>query len=93
MSHIQLNKAFKVIWSIFTGLLKIFSFGAKNSPLQKEAITQKLFFLSMFEKKVNLEENLDWWKQIFLVRPVEVTIIKKLVFLFQMSHIHLNKAF
>ncbi len=33
-------------------------------------ILRKLFFLNMFEREYT-EENLDWFKQIFLTKPVK----------------------
>ena len=56
-------------------------------------ILRKFVFLTMFEKGSNPEENLDLFKQLFLIKPVKGININKTVFLHKVSHILLNYAF
>ena len=47
----------------------------------------------IFLKRVNPEENLDLFKQLFLIKPVKGDNIKKKIFLLKLSHLELNSAF
>ena len=54
-------------------------------------ILKKFFFLTCL-KGANPEENLDFFKQLFLIKPVKEHNINKTLFLHKEGHILLNYA-
>ena len=71
------------------------SFYSKYDYLRKEhRKTQKVCFSLRVWKGANPEENLDLFKQLFLIKPLKGgQILTKTVFLLKVSHIQLNYAF
>ena len=72
MSHIQLNYAFMLFWSIF-GLIhwKVLFFVKKNDYIRKEhKNNQNVCFSYKFEKGKILRK-FDLFKQLFWINPVK----------------------
>ena len=67
VSHILLNYAFLLFWSIFGEIQrKLFFLDIKVTISETSTeILRKYVFLTMFEKEKNPEENLDLFKNIF----------------------------
>ena len=70
-------------------------FSQKSDYLRKEHWnTQKVCFSEHVWKGANSEENMDLFKQLFLIKPVKGDkYLQKPVFLLKVSHIQLNYAF
>ena len=67
VSHILLNYAFLLFWSIFVEIHRVLFFLDKRGYLRNEHWnTQKVFFYHVWNG-VNPEENLDLFKQLFLI--------------------------
>ena len=94
MSHILLNYAFLLFWSIFGKIHKEPFFLDKKLAISETSteIIRNMFFLPCL-KRVNTEENLDLFKQLFLIKPIKGDKKKKKKFLLKVSHILLNYAF
>ena len=71
VSHIQLNYVFRLFWSIFGKIHREFPFLIKKVTLSERStkILRKLFFLTCL-RRVNPDENLDLFKQMFLIKQV-----------------------
>ena len=70
---------FEALWGQFT---EYFSLMSKKGLFQKGALkySENLFFLT-YLKRVNPEENLDFYKQMFFIKPVKwVKYQQKLIF-------------
>ena len=78
MSHIQLNYAFLLFWSIFWLIHWKLLFLVQKVIISESSteILRNLFFLTSF-KGANLEKNLKFCKQLFLIIPVKGTNIIK----------------
>ena len=90
MSHIQLNYAFLLFWSILGKFQENFPFLSKKELSQKEALkySEILFFLICL-KSVNHELNLDLFKHVFEQTSKMGQILTKTVFLPKVNHIQL----
>ena len=94
MSHILLNYAFLLFWSILWEIHRELFFLDKKVTISKGALKySESFFLLPCLKGANPEENLDLFKQLFLIKPVIGNKLTKIVFLHKVSHILLNYAF
>ena len=81
MSHIQINYAFLLFWSILGEIHRKNLFLVKKVTFSERSIEKlrNLFNLILLER-VNPEENLDLFKQLFLIKPVKGDTIKKKFF-------------
>ena len=72
LSHIQLNFAFLLFWSIFWEIHRELLFLVKKVTISEKSteIIRNFFFLTCL-KIENPDENLDLFKQIFLIKPVK----------------------
>ena len=68
-------------------------FVQKSDFLRKNIENLRNLLNLIFLKRVNPEENLDLYKQLFLIKPVKGDNIKKKKFLLKLSHLELNYAF
>ena len=96
MSHIQLNYVFLLFRSIF-GLVHwklLFLVQKVTISESSKEILRKFVFLNKFEKGQIQEENLDFFKQLFLDQTSKRgQMLTKTVFLLKISHIQLNYVF
>ena len=81
VSHIQINYAFLLFWSILGEIHRKNLFLVKKVTFSERSIEKlrNLFNLILLER-VNPEENLDLFKQLFLIKPVKGDTIKKKIF-------------
>ncbi len=89
VSHIWLNYAFQMFWSIFGEIHRELLFLVQKVAISERSTEKlwKLVYLNMFE-------NLDLFKQFFLEQTSKRGIlITKNVFLTKVSHVQLNYAF
>ena len=94
MSHTLLNYAFLLFWSIFGEILWELFFLDINVTIA-ETSTEKLrnlIFLPCSEGP-NSEENLDLFKQLFMIKQVKEDKYYKTCFLQKVRHIKQNYAF
>ena len=71
MSHIQTTYACLLFWSILGEIQSELPFFVKLTFSERSTeILRKFVYLNTFEK-VNSEENLDLFKQPFLIKPVK----------------------
>ena len=72
MSDILLNYAFLLFWSILRKIHRELFFLLKKVAISETSteILRKFVFFTMFEG-ANPEENLDLFKQLFLIKPVK----------------------
>ena len=81
MSHIQINYAFLLFWSILGEIHRKNLFLVKKVTFSERSIEKlRNLFNLIFLKRVNPEENMDLFKQLFLIKPVKGDNIKKKVF-------------
>ena len=95
MSHILLNYAFLLFWSIYGEIIRELFFLDLKVTSQKRALkfSESRFFLPCL-KADNPEENLALFKQIFFKQTSKRGyILTKTVFLHKVRHILLNYAF
>ena len=72
MYHIQQNYAFLLFWIIFVEILRELHFLVKIVLSQEGALKySEVLFLLTFLKGANPEENLNFFKQLFLIKPVK----------------------
>ena len=94
VSHIVLNYAFLLFWSFFAEIHREFLFVVNSDYLWNEYWnTQNFCYSYHVWKWESPEENLDLFKQMFLMKQVKGYNINKNFFFMQMSHILLNYAF
>ena len=94
MSHIQINYAFLLFWSILGEIHRKNPYLFKKVTFSERRIENlRNLFNLIFLKRVNPEENLDLFKQLLLIKPVKGDNIKKNIFLLKVSHLELNYAF
>ena len=94
MSHIQINYAFLLFWSILGEIHRKNLFLVKKVTFSERSIENLRNLLNLiFFKRVNPDENVDLFKQLFLIKPVKGDNIKKKVFIPKLSHLELNYAF
>ena len=72
VSHIQLNYPFLIFSSIFVEIHKELLYLVQKVTISKKGqkYSKSLFFLTSL-KMGNPEENLDLFKQLFLIKPVK----------------------
>ena len=94
MSHIEINYVFLLFWSILGEIHRKNLFLVKKVTFSERRIEKlRNLFNLIFLIKVNPEENLDLFKQLFLIKPVKGDNIKKNKFLLKASHLELNYTF
>ena len=78
MSHIQINYAFLLFWSILGEIHRKNLYLVKKVTFSERRIENlRNLFNLIFLKRVNPEENLDLFKQLLLIKPVKGDNIKK----------------
>ena len=95
VSHIQLNYAFLLFCSILGKIHREHVFLVQKKLSQKVAEKlSEICFSQQFWKGTNPEENLNLFKQLFLIKPVKWgKYYQRRVFLLKVSYKQLNYAF
>ncbi len=94
VSHIQRNYAFLFFCSILGKIHRELLFLGKKVSISERSteLLRKFVFLT-FLKRLNPEENLELFKQLFLIKPVKGTNINKNCFSPQRNQLQINYAF